>query len=123
LKSENDFHNEVPRALTIPEIEEIVDKFANAAVRAHKAGFEGVDINAASSHLLHNFLSPFWNRREDAYGGTPENRARFLTQVVGEIKRRLGRDFAVSVLINAIEIGQVAGIENKKCLTHEDSKG
>ena len=48
MKSENDFHNEVPRPLTIPEIENIVDKFASAAVRAHKAGFDGVDINAAS---------------------------------------------------------------------------
>jgi 2,4-dienoyl-CoA reductase (NADPH2) len=122
MKSENDFHNEVPKALTIPEIEEIVDKFASAAVRAKKAGFEGVDINAGSSHLLHNFLSPFWNRREDAYGGTTEKRARFLTEIVGEIKRRLGKDFAVSVLINAIEIGQVAGIANSTCLTHEESK-
>ncbi len=122
MKSENDFHNEVPKALTIPEIEELVDKFASAAVRAKKAGFEGVDINAGSSHLLHNFLSPFWNRREDAYGGTTENRARFVSDIVKEIKRRLGKDFAVSVLINAIEIGQVAGIENSKCITHEESK-
>ena len=122
MKSENDFHNEMPRVLTIPEIEEIVDKFASAAVRAHKAGFEGVDINAASSHLLHNFLSPFWNRREDAYGGTLENRARFVTQIVKEIKRRLGRAFAVSVLINAMEIGQVVGVDNRACLTPEDSR-
>jgi 2,4-dienoyl-CoA reductase (NADPH2) len=122
MKSENDFHNEVPKALTIPEIEEIVDKFASAAVRAKKAGFEGVDINAGSSHLLHNFLSPFWNRREDAYGGTTEKRARFVTEIVKEIKRRLGKDFAVSVLINAIEIGRVAGIENSSCLTHDESK-
>ena len=69
MKSENDFHNEMPRELTIPEIEIIIDKFASAAVRAQKAGFDGVDINAASSHLLHNFLSPFWNRRQDIYGG------------------------------------------------------
>jgi 2,4-dienoyl-CoA reductase-like NADH-dependent reductase (Old Yellow Enzyme family) len=79
IKSEADLHDDVPRELTIPEIEEIVDKFANAAVRAEKAGFQGVDVNSASSHLLHNFLSPFWNRRKDAYGGSLENRARFLT--------------------------------------------
>ncbi len=72
-----DFHNEVPRELTIPEIEGLVDKFASAAERAKKAGFDGVDVNAASSHLLHNFLSPFWNRREDIYGGSSENRTRF----------------------------------------------
>jgi len=123
MNSRNDFHNEVPRALTIPEIEEIVDKFASAAVRAEKAGFQGVDINAASSHLLHNFLSPFWNRRQDAYGGNLENRARFVVEIIQEIKKRLGQDFPVSVCINGIEIGRVMGIEDDKCLTAEDSRG
>jgi 2,4-dienoyl-CoA reductase (NADPH2) len=123
MKSENDFHNEMPRVLTIPEIEEIIDKFASAAVRGEKAGFQGVDINAASSHLLHNFLSPFWNRRQDAYGGSLENRARIVTNIIREIKKRLGQDFPVSVCINGIEIGQIAGIDNDKCLTAEDARG
>jgi 2,4-dienoyl-CoA reductase (NADPH2) len=123
MKAENDFHNEEPRPLKISEIEDLVDKFASAAVRAKKAGFDGVDINAASSHLLHNFLSPFWNRRTDIYGGSLENRARFVTQIVGEIKRRLGKDFPVDVIINGMEIGQVVGIENSKLLTQEDSRG
>jgi 2,4-dienoyl-CoA reductase (NADPH2) len=116
---ENDFHNEVPHALTIPEIEALVDKFASAAERAKKAGFDGVDVNAASSHLLHNFLSPFWNRREDIYGGSTENRSRFACQVISEIKRRNGRDFACTMIINGAEVGQVAGIDDKKCLTPE----
>jgi 2,4-dienoyl-CoA reductase (NADPH2) len=123
LPMENDFHNEVPKALTIPEIEGIVDKFASAAERAKKAGFEGVDINAASSHLFHNFFSPFWNRRDDIYGGSIENRARFLAQVIREIKRRNGKDFAVSAIINGIEVGQMVGIDNSRCLTVEDSRG
>jgi 2,4-dienoyl-CoA reductase (NADPH2) len=123
LKTPHDNHNEIPRALTIQEIEDLVDKFAGAAVRARKAGFDGVDVNAASSHLLHNFLSPFWNKREDVYGGSLENRARFVTDVIREIKRRLGHDFPVSVIINGIEIGQVVGVENSSCLTHEESKG
>ena len=123
MKSENDFHNEMPRSLTIPEIEVIIDKFASAAVRAEKAGFQGVDINAASSHLLHNFLSPFWNRRQDTYGGSLENRARIVVNIIREIKKRLGQDFPVSVCINGIEIGQIVGIENDKCLTAEDSRG
>jgi 2,4-dienoyl-CoA reductase (NADPH2) len=122
LKAENDFHNEMPRELTIPEIEILIDKFASAAVRAQKAGFDGVDINAASSHLLHNFLSPFWNRRQDIYGGNHANRARFVTSIVKEIKKRLGNDFPVSVCINAIEIGQTAGIADEKCITMEDSR-
>jgi 2,4-dienoyl-CoA reductase (NADPH2) len=123
MKSENDFHNELPRELTIEEIEEIVDKFASAAVRAEKAGFQGVDINAASSHLGHNFLSPFWNRRQDKYGGSLENRARFVVEIIQEIKKRLGQDFPVSVCINGIEIGRIVGIEDEKCITAEYSRG
>jgi 2,4-dienoyl-CoA reductase (NADPH2) len=123
FRSESDFHNEVPRELTVEEIEEIVDKFACAAVRAKKAGFDGVDINAASSHLLHSFLSRFWNRREDAYGGSLENRARFTVEIVHEIKKRLGQDFPVSVIMNGIEIGRVIGVADGDCLTPEDGRG
>jgi 2,4-dienoyl-CoA reductase (NADPH2) len=122
LKNENDFHNQPPHELTIPEIEVIIDKFASAAVRAQKAGFDGVDINAASSHLLHNFLSPFWNRRKDIYGGSAENRARFVTSIVKEIKKRLGQDFPVSVCINSIEVGRAADIADEKCITVADAK-
>ncbi|HSW40507.1 MAG TPA: FAD-dependent oxidoreductase [Acidobacteriota bacterium] len=122
VDAESDFHNETPRALTVGEIQEIVDKFASAAVRAQKAGFDGVDINAASSHLLHNFFSPFWNRREDDYGGSVENRARFAVDVIREIKKRLGGDFPVSIILNGIEIGQVLGIDDRRCLTPEDSR-
>src|SRR3972149_11866149 len=114
MKAETDFHNAMPDPLTIPEIEAIINKFAGAAVRARKAGLEGVDINAASSHLLHNFLSPFWNRRQDIYGGSAENRARFVTSIVREIKKRLGQDFAVSVCINGAEYGRIVGIAAEK---------
>lgn len=119
VEAEADFHNEKPRALTIPEIEDLVDKFAAAAERAKKAGFDGVDVNAASSHLLHNFLSPFWNRREDIYGGSPENRARFACQVISEIKRRCGSDFACTIIINGLETGKAVGIDDNLCLTPE----
>jgi 2,4-dienoyl-CoA reductase (NADPH2) len=122
VKAANDFHNEMPRGLSIPEIETIIDKFASAAVRAQKAGFDGVDINAASSHLLHNFLSPFFNRRTDIYGGSEGNRARFVTSIVKEIKKRLSPDFPVSVCINAREFGRLAGIPDDRCVTVEDAK-
>jgi len=114
-----DFHNEVPKELTIQEIEDLVDKFASAAERAKKAGFDGVDVNAASSHLLHNFLSPFWNRREDIYGGSSENRCRFPSQVIQEIKRRTGPDFACTIIINGLEVGQVVGFPDDMMLTPE----
>jgi 2,4-dienoyl-CoA reductase (NADPH2) len=122
FESEADFHAEVPHPLTVEEIQEIVDKFASAAVRAQKAGFDGVDINAASSHLLHNFFSPFWNKREDMYGGSIENRARFAVEVIREIKKRLGGDFPVSIIINGIEMGQGIGVPDSQCLTHADAR-
>ncbi len=117
-----DFHKEPPQPLTAGEIQEIVDKFAAAALRAQKAGFDGVDINAASSHLLHNFFSPFFNRREDEYGGSVENRARFAVEVIQAIKKRTGQDFPLSITINNIEMGRVIGVDDSQCLTHEDSR-
>ena len=120
---EGDFHAEKPHPLTVEEIQEIVDKFASAALRARKAGFDGVDINAASSHLLHNFFSPFWNKRTDSYGGSIENRARFAMEVIREIKKRAGSDFPVSVILNGVEMGQAIGVPDSECLTHEDAKG
>ncbi len=122
FESEADFHAEAPRALSVGEIQTIVDKFAGSAVRAQKAGFDGVDINAASSHLLHNFFSPFWNKRTDAYGGSIENRARFAMEIIREIKKRLGNDFPVSIIMNGIEIGQGIGVDDRECLTHEDAQ-
>ena len=121
IDSMAEFHRDVLKELTIPEIEEIIEKYASAAVRAQKAGFDGVDINAGSTHLMHNFLSPFWNRRTDAYGGSREKRARFLVEIIREIKRRAGQDFPVSVCMNGIEIGQPAGIDDAECMTVEDS--
>jgi 2,4-dienoyl-CoA reductase (NADPH2) len=123
LDAPGDFQRDLIRELTIPEIEEIIDKWASAALRAQKAGFDGVDINAGSTHLGHNFLSPFWNRREDAYGGSREKRARFVVEIIQEIKNRCGKDFPVSVCMNGIEIGRTVGVDDGECMTVEDSQG
>jgi 2,4-dienoyl-CoA reductase (NADPH2) len=120
VKSPNDFNNEEFRALTIPEIEEIIDKYSSAGVRAKKAGFDGVDINAGCTHLMSNFMSPFWNKREDIYGGSLENRTRFITSIIKEMKNRAGKDFAISVCINGIEIGKIVGIEDDKFARPEE---
>ena len=73
-----------PKELTIPEIEDLVDKFASAAVRAQRAGFDGVEVNAARMHLINSFLSRAWNKRQDAYGcASLENRARFMCEIIG----------------------------------------
>jgi 2,4-dienoyl-CoA reductase (NADPH2) len=107
LKSEFDVHEEEPpHALTIAEIEEITERYASGAVRVAKAGFNGLEINAAADHLFHTFLSRFWNKRDDIYGAQNlENRTRFVVNTVREIKKRVGQDFPVQILMNAMEIG------------------
>ena len=122
LDNPYDHHNEQPRPLTVTEIAGIVEKFAAAALRARKAGFDGIDVNAASSHLFQSFLSPFWNRRDDYYGGSVENRARFLTEVIRAMKDRAGSDFPVSIILNGIEIGLAIGVDGEQCFTPEDSR-
>lgn len=119
LDAMGDFHNDVIRPLSVEEIEVIVDKTVEAALRARKAGFDGLNINAASSHLYHNFLSAFWNRRTDTYGGTQEKRAKFITEIVREIKKRVGSDFPISVCINSVEVGRTAGVDDSACLAHK----
>ncbi|MCP4608286.1 MAG: FAD-dependent oxidoreductase [Planctomycetes bacterium] len=95
-----------PRELSISEIEGIVEQFASAAERAQKAGFDGVDINAAAAHLLSTFLSRHWNKREDAYGcQSLETRARIVIEIIHKIKKRLGQDYPVGVVINGVEYG------------------
>ncbi len=104
--------------LTTAEIEEMVEKLASAAVRVRKAGFEGIELNAARKHLLNSFLSRAWNKRQDEYGvGSLESRTKILVDIIQEVKRRNGKDFAIIVLINGAELGLDSG------LTPEESQG
>ena len=94
------------RVLTTDEIKEMVEKFAITAERAQKAGFDGVEINASASHLINNFLSRIFNKRQDLYGcQNLENRTRFLIEIIKAIKKRNGQDFPVTVLFNGAEFG------------------
>ena len=119
--SEMDNHNSMPREMTVLEIEEVIESFAVNAMGAQKAGFDGVEINSSCTHLLHTFLSPFWNKRQDAYGGGIENRTRLLVAIIREIKKRTGQDFPVTALINGIEVGRFIGVEPSECLSLNDS--
>jgi 2,4-dienoyl-CoA reductase (NADPH2) len=102
---------EVARELTIPEIQDIVQRFGKAAERIKKAGFEGIELNSATNHLLNSFLSRAWNKRQDTYGaGSLESRARIVVEIIQEIKGRNGQDFAIIALINGAEVGLRHGI-------------
>lgn len=82
----------VPRALTTDEIASIVGQFRSAARRAVDAGMDGVEIHSANGYLLHEFLSDVVNQRTDAYGGSPQNRARFAAEVVEAVADEIGAD-------------------------------
>jgi 2,4-dienoyl-CoA reductase-like NADH-dependent reductase (Old Yellow Enzyme family) len=89
-----------PRALTVAEIEALVVRYADAAERCQKAGFDGVQIHAANGYLMSQFLTPYTNRRTDAYGGSVEGRTRLLREVLRAIKSRVGPDFPVIIKMN-----------------------
>lgn len=86
-----------PRVLTIGEIQRIVELFGQGAANVRAAGFDLIEIHAHGGYLIHEFLSPYFNRRTDAYGGSLENRCRLLLEIVDAVKKGAGREIAVSV--------------------------
>jgi 2,4-dienoyl-CoA reductase-like NADH-dependent reductase (Old Yellow Enzyme family) len=93
----------VPQALDAAGLTAVVEAFAAAARRAVDAGFELLEVHAAHGYLLHEFLSPLSNRREDGYGGSLENRARLLIEVVDAIRAEVGAGPALVVRLSATE--------------------
>jgi 2,4-dienoyl-CoA reductase-like NADH-dependent reductase (Old Yellow Enzyme family) len=92
-----------PRALELAEIAGVVDAFGAAAERAVAAGFDVLEVHAAHGYLLHEFLSPLSNRREDEYGGSFDNRVRLLLEVVAEVRRRVGEAVPLVVRVSATD--------------------
>ena len=100
------FHGEIPREMTIEEILQMEEDYANSVTLAGMAGFDGVEIHAAHGYLLHEFLSPRSNQRTDLYGGTLENRMRFLLEITKKalaVRDRYFPEFAVTVSASADE--------------------
>lgn len=87
------YTKELPRELSVSEIEEIIESFADAALRAKRAGFEAVELLGATGYLISQFLSPLTNQRNDNFGGTEENRWLFVKKLIFEIKQSVGDDF------------------------------
>ena len=87
--------------MTHDEIQKVIEAFGQAAFRAQTAGFDGVQIHAAHGFLLSQFLSPFFNRRRDQYGGDIHNRARLVLEVYHSVRKRVGDHFPVMIKLNS----------------------
>lgn len=92
-----------PRALSESNIKAIIQQFADTAKQAEAAGFDGVQMHAAHGYLISQFLSPLTNLRQDQWGGSLQNRARFLIEVVKAVKSVVGPKFCVSVKLNSAD--------------------
>jgi 2,4-dienoyl-CoA reductase-like NADH-dependent reductase (Old Yellow Enzyme family) len=104
-----------PVPLTEPEILELIGRFAAAAGIARESGFTGVQVHGAHGYLISSFLSPVTNLRTDAWGGSLENRARFLLETVRAVRRAVGPDFPVAVKLNSDDFRK-GGFSHADCL-------
>lgn len=94
----------VPDPMDVGQIEEIIGAFASAARRCADVGIHGVEVHAAHGHLLHQFLSPLTNQRSDRYGGSVENRTRFLREVLAAMRSAVGSGYPIGVRMSASEL-------------------
>ena len=101
---------EMPEEITIEEIARVVEEFGEAAERAQKAGFDGVEVHMAHGYLLFEFLSPITNKRTDRYGGCLYNRMRIVKEICESIRKRVGDDFIISCRLSSRD-GQAGGRE------------
>ncbi|MFP3154539.1 acetoacetate decarboxylase family protein [Lachnospiraceae bacterium ZAX-1] len=97
------------RALEHAEIKQLVQQFIDGAIRVKKAGGDGVELHAAHGYLINQFLSPYTNKREDEYGGSFENRMRFITEIIQGIRKACG-DFPVGVRLSVDEFLVATGV-------------
>ncbi len=97
-------------AMTTEEVSDMVEKFILAAVRVKKSGIDGVEVHGAHGYLVNQFLSPHTNHRTDKYGGSFDNRLRFLEEIVIGIKERCGKDFPLVVRLSVDEFYESIGL-------------
>lgn len=110
-------HFRTPRAITKDEIQETIQDHADAAVRSIKAGYDGVEITSFLGYLLATFLSSFVNKRTDEYGGSVENRGRFMVETIQAIKKAMGEDKLLCVRVNGTELmDDYGGSSEEECI-------
>ena len=103
-----------PRAMNEADIEDLIQRFVTTAALVQEAGFDGVQIHSAHGYIGSEFLSPITNLRDDQWGGSLENRARFLLTTVERVRQQVGRHFPISVKLNSADF-QKGGFELEDC--------
>src|SRR6185295_2402048 len=107
--------------MTITQIRETVEAFAEGARRAREAGLDGVELHGSNGYLITQFLSSAINDRDDDYGGPLENRARFVLEIVRAIRARVGNDFHLQVKINGTDYNNAMVLTEEAGNTIDDS--
>lgn len=102
------------RGASKEEIKQVEADFASAAWRAKMAGFDGIEIHGAINHLINMFCSPFYNKRTDEYGGSPENRVRFYKEIIEAVQAKCGKDFPIIARVNGNEFSGEQGITKEE---------
>ena len=98
------------RVMDADDIAQMIEWFANAADRAKRAGFDGVELHAAHGYIIAGFLSAYYNHRDDEYGGSLDNRARLLLNIIAAVRAKVGKDFALWLRLDAQELHTPGGI-------------
>ncbi len=106
-----------PREMTAENIQTLVNAFGDAARRAMVSGFDGVEIHAGHSYLLNQFLSPFFNQRDDAYGGDSERRSQIIFDVFENIRKKTAADYPVLIKLNCSDFMGTRGFTFAECLS------
>lgn len=106
----------VPTEMTKDDIKTIVAAFASAAGRVKAAGFDGVELHGAHSYLLSQYLSPYYNRRADEYGGSIENRGRIIYEVLEAVRKEVGPDYPVFIKMHCTDDWDDKGITEEESL-------
>ncbi len=115
------FHGLLCQAMTRDEIKMVVNQFGDAARRARDAGLDGVELHACNGYLINQFLSSGINNRKDEYGGSLENRARFLLEIMSAVRSQVGDDFHFQVKLSAVDHNNALAFWEKKGNTLDDT--
>lgn len=114
------FNGFTPEAMTLAQVHETIEMFAQAARRAREAGLDGIELHAGNGYLFTQFLSSAINDRTDDYGGNVENRARLLTDVIRAVRKQVGTDFFLGVKFSAVDYHDAVTFWEGKGNTLED---